>query len=890
MLARWIAATRERLSALLSRHSFEADLDEELHFHLDQATARHIKRGLSRADARREALRQLGNVESIKETVRDETGVRPLQDFGRDVRQAFRQLVRCPGFSSIAIATIAICLAANAAVFSIVYSVLLKPLPFPESHRLVRLFNSYPNSGQPRTGTSVPEYFDRRELARTLDDVALYREESNTLGTVAEGGRHAFALRVTPSFFSVLRVSPALGRVFSDEHETPGTRRAIIGHALWQSAFGGRGDVVGSITRLDGVAHEVVGVLPQSFRFSTWDAQVFTALTFGPQDGVVEARHRDNFQMVGRLAPGATLEAAQAEVAALNAARLDDYPPELRRTVTEAGFSTVVRPYLADLTRDVRQPLVLLWSGVLLVLVIGAANIASLLLLRARARAREMAVRLALGAGRFRIVRQLVTESMALAAVGGAVGLLLARAGLRLLSAFEVYQIPRVDDVAIGWPVVTWMMAGVATIGATAGITAAWSVLRRETGLGIWTSRASAAGMSRAHRLLVSSQVAFALVLIMTAGLLAASLRNLLAIDPGFDEENVAVAALILPGSRYPTPQARVEFLQKTIDAVEAVPGVRRMAAASQLPFSGSAGRAGVVPEGVVVPPGDAIALPYHTAVTSGYFDALGISVADGRTFEAGDRHGAPRVAIIDEVLARRYWPDTRAVGKRLWVGPNAGDPADALTIVGVAEPIRHDKLRENDAAGAIYVPMTQRSPGFVRIAVKFDGGRAAVWSAVRKQIAALDPSLVPFWTDTLEDSVGASLLLQRTPMQVLSGFAIAGLLLGVLGVYGVMAHEFGSRRREIAVRLAIGGSRWDIVSLMGREWILVVGTGVVAGLAGTVASSRLIASLLYGTAPHDPRVLGASLGALLVAALFACLVPVRRAVLVDPAVALRED
>ena len=889
MLTRCLSAARERLNALLSRHSFEAELDEELHFHLDRATARHIERGLPRDEARREALRMLGNVESIKEAVRDETGVRPLQDFGRDVRQAFRQLFKCPGFSAVAITTIAICLAANTAVFSIVYSVLLKPLPFPESHRLVRLFNSYPNSGNPRTGSSVPEYFDRRELARTLDEVALYREESNTLGT-AEGGRHAFALRVTPSFFSVLRVTPALGRVFSDEQETPGAHRVIIGHGLWQSAFGGRRDVVGTAARLDGVAHEIVGVLPASFRFSTWDAQVFTPLAFSPRDRSVQARHRDSFQMVGRLSPGASVETAQAEIARINAARLDDYPPELRRTVTGAGFSTVVRPYLPDLTRTVRQPLVLLWLGVLLVLIIGTANIASLVLLRARARAREIAVRMALGAGRVRIVRQLVTESMVLAAVGGAIGLLLANASLRLLSAFEVYQIPRVDDVAIDRAVVAWTTMGVVMVGATAGLTAAWSVLRRETGLGVWSRRASASGTSRAHRLLVSSQVALALVLIMTAGLLTDSLRKLLAVDPGFDEQNVTVAALILPGSRYPAAQARLDFLQRAIDAVEAVPGVHRMAAASQLPFSGSGGRTGVVPEGVLVPPGDAIALPYHTSVTSGYFDALGISLIDGRGFGAADRLGALRVVIVDEILAQRYWSGTSPVGRRLWVGANASDPADALTIVGVVESIRHDSLRENEAAGAVYVPLTQASPGFVRIAVKFEGDRGAVWSAVRKSIAALDPALVPFWTDTLESSVGASLLLQRTPMQLLSGFAVVGLFLGVLGIYGVMAHEFGRRRREIAVRLAIGGSRGDIASLLGREWVVVVGGGLVAGLAGTAASSRLIASLLYDTGPLDPRVLSGALGALILAALAACLIPVRRAMRVDPALALREE
>ena len=889
MVTRLFAALRERLAALVSRDTFEDDLDEELRFHLDHATARHMRRGLPRDEARRAAFRQLGNVEAIKEAVRGETGVRPLQDLGRDVHQACRQLLHHPGLSAIVIVTVAVCLGAGAAVFSVVHSVLLKPLPFPESHRLVRLFNSYPHSGNPRTGTSVPEYLDRRELARTLEEAALYREESNTLGT-GEGGRHTFSLRVTPSFFAVLRVSPALGRLFSHEDDRQGSPRVVIGNALWQSAFGGRPDVIGTTARLDGVEYEVIGVLPETFRFSTWDAQVFTPLHFGPRDRAVEARHRDNFQMVARLAPAATVEAAQAEIASLNAMRLDAYPPELRRTVTDAGFSTVVRPYLADLTREVRQPLLLLWSGVVVVLVIGAANIASLHLLRVRARSREMAVRLAIGAGRFRILRQLVTESTVMAALGGVLGLLLARASLNLLSAFEVYQIPRIDDVGIGWAVVAWMAVAVAIVGTVAGVVAGWSVLRRDAHLGLWTGRAGAAGSSRAHRLLVSSQVALALVLIMTAGLLAASLRNLTAIDPGFDPENVAVAALIIPASRYTNAQARLDFLRRAVDAVEAVPGVGRMAAASQLPFSGSEGRTAILPEGIAVQPGEAVAQPYATAVSAGYFDTLGIGLTEGRPFEAGDRRGAPRVAIVDETLARRYWPGSTAVGKRLWLGANPGSRDELFTVVGVARPIVQDNLRQTDAAGALYIPMTQTSFGFVRIAVKFEGDRAAVWSAVRKTITALDPALVPFWTDTLENSVGASLLLQRTPMRLLSGFAIVGLFLGALGVYGVMAHEFGSRRREIAVRLAVGGSRRDIVSLMGREWIQVVGTGILAGAAGAFASSRLVASLLYGTGPHDLRVLAASLGTLILAALIACLIPVRRAIRIDPAVALRED
>ena len=409
MIARRLLGLLDRARALVARRRFESELDEEVRFHLDQATARNISRGMGAADAARAARLAFGGVERTKEEVRSETGVRLLQDIGQDVTGAVRVFRRNPAFTVITTATIAVCIAANASVFGIVYGILLKPLPFPESGRLVRIFNSYPAAGEPRAGNSVLAYDDRRAHVPALQHVALYAEESSVLGA-GDGSRHTFALRVTPSFFAALGATPGLGRFF-DERRTDAGREVVIGHDLWASAFGSRLDVAGTTAVFDGVPSTIVGVLPESFRFSTWNAQVFIPLEFSPADRAESRRHSDRFEMIARLAPGSTVDDAQAQIDALNRARLERYAPELARTVTSAGFRTIVRPYLDDMTRDVARPLWFLWAGVLVVLVIGAANVTSLFLIHTRARARELGTRLALGAGRLRILRQLIAPS-----------------------------------------------------------------------------------------------------------------------------------------------------------------------------------------------------------------------------------------------------------------------------------------------------------------------------------------------------------------------------------------------------------------------------------------------------------------------------------------------
>jgi predicted permease len=825
---------------------------------------------------------------SRRSTSQPSVGIRTMRTvthgLPRDVAQAGRHLQRHPITSATIIITIATCVAFSAAAFTVIAHVLWAPLPWPEPDRVVRLYNSYPRIDMPRAGTSVPEWLDRRERATTLVDLVLYRQESNTVGT-SEGNRHTFALRVTPSFFPLVGVVPDHGRVFTDADR--GSQPVVIGHALWTSAFGGRTDIINSRIDLDGTRFTVVGILPASFRFPTWDAQVYTPLFFDGGSADARRRHTDEFDMVGRLAPGASVEMAEQEVNRINAAMLETYPAELHTMIASSGYTTIVRPMLDDLIRDIKEPLTLLWAGALLVVAIGIGNVVSLLLLRARTRAPEVRLRLTLGASRSRLARQFFVESSLLAAIGGLLGITGTHAALRLLEVFEVYEIPRVGDVVVDTQTWAWSLLVVTVVALIGGLIPAIATLRRADHLGAGGSRTATAIVSWPQRLLVSGQIAFAMTLVVLATLLASSLRHLMAVDPGFTPDQVSVAALILPGSRYSSASSRVDAMTRIVDAIETLPHVRRAAFASQLPFSGEDGRAALFPEHGNASPGETLSVPYNSIVSAGYFDAMGIHVVEGRGLLPSDTLRGPRVAVIDLDLARRYWPDG-ALNERFWFGSKRGPDSDAVTVVGVVNPIRQNSLRERDGVGAIYQPTTQNPPGFVRLAVAFQA--QAPWTTVVDRIRSVDPGLVPFWTDTLSNSVDTSLLVQRGPMRLLGGFAAVGVFLGVLGVYGVIAHEFGQRRRELAIRVAIGGRRPDILRLLGRRWLTIVGGGSVVGLAGAVATHRLIDSLLYGTGPSDPTVLGFSVTVLAAAAALACLGPVRRALSVDPILVLRGD
>ncbi len=822
-----------------------------------------------------------------KEQVRNETGVRFVQDFAQDVRYGLRTLAKRPGFALALVATIGLAIGSNAAVFSVVHSILLDPLPFSEPDRIVRVYNNYPGARVTKAENSVRDYHDRREGVEAFAEVALFTEMAHSMGR-EDGTQHVFAMQVTPSFFSVFGGIPAIGTLFPEQLTRGAANYAVIGDDLWRSAFGGDPGVVGSTIFLDGSAFELMGVLPPDFEFATWDAQVYTPLVFAAESRFAPARNADRFHMVAKLRPDATVENAQAQLDALNATLVDGYPAQDRSAALSSGFHSEVRGYLTDLTAPVRRPLLLLWLGALIVLVAAVANVTTLFLIRATGRRREISCRLALGAGRGRVFRQLLTESLLISVVGGAVGIALATWSLRFLAAFEVYEIPRVDRVAIS----PWVVAaGVATSLAFGMI----ATLLPARGL-LWgggsqlggTSRTSLSERpSRVHHVLVGLQISFAFVLVMTTGLLVETLRNLHSVRLGFDPSQVAVGATNLPRNGYPDGVARAQFAHALVDALREHPDIAAAAIASQLPFSGVSNQIAVIPEGTSVNPGDVAPRAYSTAVTPEYFETMAMPVLAGQAFTTSDRANTRGVAIVDEDLARALWPDESPIGRQVWLGARTGDPRDVVEIVGVVSSIRQNSLTERQLPGAIYVPFSQRPTGFFRIAARTTGSVADVPALAQETMARLDPTLLYYWVDDLVGTVDGSLLLRRLPMRLLSAFSGVALFLVVMGVYGVTTYVVSARTAELGLRMALGGTPKGIAGRFALEWSSVVTGGLALGLLGALLMLPVVRSLLFGTSGLDVRVASAAIALVVAATGLSFAWPIRRALGIDPARAL---
>ncbi len=663
----------------------------------------------------------------------------------------------------------------------------------------------------------------------------------------------------------------------------------MIGDALWRTAFGSDPDIVGSSITLDGASYVVTGVLAEGFEFATWDAQIYTPLVFAPDAPFSRARSRESFHMVARLRPDATVEQAGAELDALNSMRVLEYPTEDRAAALAAGFHSEVRGYLADLTESVRRPLLLLWIGALIVLVAAAANVTTLFLIRATGRRREISCRLAIGAGRSRVLRQLLTESLIVAGLGGLLGIALARWSLRFLTSFEVYEIPRVDDVAISGPVVAAGFAVALLLGTIAALLPARGLLwGKVAGLAAGARSDFSERPSRVHHALVGGQVAFAFVLVMTTGLLVESLRQLDAVEVGFDPAAVSVGATNLPSSTYPDATARADFARALVESVAERSDIEAAAVATQLPFSDVSDRSAVHVESRAGAGGTASVTAYRTAVTAGYFETMGIRLATGQPFSRIDDQSGRRVAIVDEQLARQLWPDGAPIGRRIWLDEEPGRPEGAFDVVGVVASIRQNSLADEELPGAVYLPFAQYPTSFFRVVTRTRGEVAEVPGQVADVMAGLDPSLLYYWVDVLEDSVGGSLLFRWLPMRLLSVFAGVSLLLVVLGVYGVTTHVVRARKRELGLRMALGGTTRGVARLLAKEWALVVLFGLGAGAVGMGVVLQAVRSLLFGTSGLDVSVVGATIIVVLSTAALSFSWPVRHAVRIDPARALQ--
>ena len=814
-----------------------------------------------------------------------------------DLRVGLRLLVKDRAFSLTAVLTLALCIGANTALFSVVDHVLLRPLPFPDSNRIVLMGNHYPGAGVDLGGTSsAPDYDDRLRETTVFSEQAMYNSSDVSIDQNSAPTRIR-VMNVTPSFFRVLQIGPAAGRTFLDnEGEIGAERKAILSYALWQGAFGGDIGVIGRDIRIDGQPYSVVGIMPRGFTFLSDDIKLWRPLALTPERR--QQRHSNNWHDIGRLKPGATVQQAQQQIDALNRANLDRFP-QYKQLLINARFHTTVEPLQDDLVRDVKPTLYLLWGGALFVLLIGAVNVANLVLVRSRARLKEIATRLALGAGRTRVARQLVTESVLLTMVSAALGLAAGYGVLRLLGTLNLHDLPRGFDIRIDAAVAAYTLSVAAAIGVVLGLipvaaivpASLTSALREEGRTGT-----SGRGARTLRRGLVVAQVAFAFVLLVGAGLLFASFRRVLAVDPGFVSQRVLTAAVTLPRSRYSDFASLNRFTEASLGQLRALPAVLTVGATDTIPFGGNHSDSVILAEGYRMSPGESVISPQQVDVSPGYFEAMSVRLARGRFFDERDSSTAPKVVIVDDTLARRFWPNQDPIGRRMYLPQDINnllainERTVFLTVVGVIHDVKlTDLVTGNSEVGAYYFPMAQSNSRLLTYAIRTATDPAALAGAVRETLNRIDPELPVYQMQTMAERTDKSLMNRRSPMVLALGFGAVALFLSAIGIYGVLAYLVTQRRREIGIRIALGSSARAIVELVLREGLLLVGAGFVLGGAGAVALRRSLQTQLFGVSATDPFVIAIATTMLAAVAVAACALPARRATRIDPIVALTE-
>ena len=822
----------------------------------------------------------------------------------QDLRFGARLLWKDRSFSLTTIATLALCLAANVAIFSVVDGVLLKPLPFPEPDRLVRLFNKYPGAGVVAEGSNgVPDYFDRKREMTVLEETGLFREAGVTLsGAGLSEAQRIQAMTVTPSFFRVLRTQPLRGQLFTDQQGELGHEKAVVlTHGFWQRTLGGRDDAIGQDLRLSGEPYKIVAVLPPDFVFLNPEIQLFRPAAFTAREKSDESRHSNNWQQFARLKPGATLQQAQSQLDAINAANFERFPA-WREILKNARFGSDVVDFQANLIGERRSTLTMLWGGAIFVLLIGCVNVANLVLVRSTARIRELATRHAMGATFGRLSRQALTESTLLSIAGGVTGIGLGWWALRAAPFFGFDRLPSGAALSLDTRVIGFTLLLVALVGIGVGMIPVMAIRRanmaqviREEG----RSGTQGRGARTMRRLLVTSQIAFALILLIGAGVLLASFERVLDIDPGFNANNVLTGTISLPASRYQSNEALSSAVSRILDGVRALPGVVAAGVTSTLPFSGSYSDSVILAEGYQMQKGESLISPSQVVASDGYFEAMGATLVSGRFFTAEDVATRPRVLIVDENLARRFWPNGDALGKRMYFPADINNllakPTEAqmMTIVGIIKPIRLRGVVEaagTSRTGAYYGTFRQGPSRTLGIAVRAGHSSESVTNAVRRAIATIDPELPFYGVRTMAERLSASLMDRRTPMLLATGFAGVALFLAAIGIYGVLAYQVSQRRREIGIRMALGAASASIFSLVLREGGVIVGAGAALGLAGAFLLRQTLQGQLYETGAMEPTVIAAVAALLIGVALVACVLPARRAARTDPLIALSDQ
>jgi len=883
----WIYTIPLRLRSLFRRSRVEDELDEELRYHLERQIENNAANGMSEEDARLAALRALGGLDQRKEECRDTRRTRFIENLWQDFGFGLRMLAKRPVFTTVAVLMLALGIGANTAIFSVVNGLLLRPLPYPESERLVLL--SEKNRDGQRDSASYPNYADWRSRTQLFEGMAMAWPQTFTL-TGTDKAQRIEGYTVNWNFFPLLRVEPQVGRTFNEADDRYGAERTVvISHGFWQRHFGGESSVIGQTLRMNDDTYSVVGVLPPGFEYFQ-RADVFTplGLVLAPDSPFAGRGNRAfDFYAVARLKPGVTLAQANSEMTSLGQQLAQEYPQ------ANEGRGAQAERLQDVMSEGVRDSLWILLGAVGFILMIACINVANLMLVRVAERQKEFALRLALGAGRGRIVSQLLSESILIVAIGGACGLLVGSSMLQGLLALAPTEIPQLSRVGLDQRVLLFTLGIAAATCFLFGLLPALQASKTDLQTTLKDSGRSTTGRSpeRTRRALLIAEVSVSLVLLAGAGLLVRSMWNLLHVDPGFNMDNVLTLRMSLADPKY-TPQSLRVFVDECIARVRAVPGVRSVAVTHSLPIDGTNWSGGFLAADKSVPSHGDLPETDRLRVSPTYFETMGIRLVRGRLFTSADTAEAAPVVIVNETLAQRIWPNENPLGKRVKFGFPEDYDAESKPwreVVGVVNDVKMNGM-DQAITMQTYLPYSQLPNRSLGLVVRTERTAAVPAAAIEQAIHAIDKDVPVFSIRTMDQVLGNSLAQRRLTLVLLASFAALALLLTTVGIYGVISYAVRQRTHEFGIRMALGAQARDVLMLVLRQGLKLTLIGIALGLTGAFALTRWMESLLFGVPPTDVLTFGSIAVGLVLVALLTCWLPARRATQIDPLNALRRE
>jgi putative ABC transport system permease protein len=860
----------------------DRDYREEMEAHIRMEERENLAHGMPPDEARWAAMRTFGNPLTVRENLADARPLNFWQNLQRDIGYGARLMKRSPGLTVTVVLTLALGIGANAAIFSVVNAVLLRSLPFPHPEQLVLLWGTSDVFGQ-RSQISFTDMADWRHEAKSLDEIAAFQSWWNPTFAGNNRPEHVASLQVSDGYFRVMQTSPLLGRVFLPEEQTMGRNRVVIlTYSLWRDRFQADPNIAGKTIQLDSVPYTVVGVMPASFHSLPPSLLNRTPQLYAPLAEAYDNKQRGwtHLRAIARLKHGFSPEQAQAELSVIADRFAREHP------ATNAGRGVRVVPLKTDVLRNVRPALLALQGAVLAVLLIACANLANLSLARSGVRQKEIALRAALGASRRRLLSQLLVESMLLAIMGGAIGLLLATGGVSILRNLGTRMLLDFSAISIDWSVLVVSGGVIILTGLIFGAVPALSLSRTsaETCLKSGGRSAGNASRSKMRRLLIVAEVSLSATLLVCAGLLLRSFVSLLGVNPGFDARNVFTAQIDLPQAKYSRQRDKVAFYKRLIESLQVLPGVESASAVSILPDSGKADHTNVRILGRTDPPGQELT-PDVYRITPEYFRTLRIPVLAGRVFTEQDDSSHNPVTVVNQALARTLWPNQSPIGQKIWTGAGMA----WRTVVGVVDDV-YQYGRDSAKTMQFYVPHAENGGGSMTVLVRSTRSPDDIERAVRSTVSLTDPEQAVYDAVTMESVLSNSVAARRFTLLVFLTFSTAALLLAGIGLYGVVAYGVAERTREFGIRIALGAKRADVLRLVLTEGTQLVVLGLAAGLIAALTVTRFISSLLFGVSPNDGLTFCGVSVLLLAIALAASYVPARRATRVDPAVALRYE